>query len=354
MSAAVVSEPRSEAGRLDRAQEIIQSGIDGLRRLQNGLDGAQFHDAVEMVLNCQGSVIVCGIGKAGLVGQKISASLASTGTPSHFLHPAEAVHGDLGKVQSTDVVVLLSYSGETTEVTKLLDALSSNAAGTIAITKDCSTTLAKKVDITLPIGVTKEACHHGLAPTTSTTLMMALGDALTLVVSEARQFTRENFKLFHPGGNLGRSLMSVKEIMRPLHQCRLAPDTCTVGEVFVRSSLPGRRTGAIMLLDEESKLTGIFTDSDLARLLETQGPGCLDHAIAEVMTREFSTVGVSAMLLDAVQIMTSRKLSELPVLDEQGSPMGLVDITDVLDGKDTNQEDGSANSPNILPFVRDL
>ena len=109
-----------------------------------------------------------------------------------------------------------------------------------------------------------------------------------------------------------------------------------------------------MLLDEESKLTGIFTDSDLARLLETQGPGCLDHAIAEVMTREFSTVGVSAMLLDAVQIMTSRKLSELPVLDEQGSPMGLVDITDVLDGKDTNQEDGSANSPNILPFVRDL
>ena len=213
-------------------------------------------------------MIVSGIGKAGLIGQKIMATLASTGTPSHFLHPAEAVHGDLGRVHADDVVLVLSQSGETEEIVRLLPPLAELGVPIIAITGRADSTLGRAARVVIDLGPVEEACPLGLAPSSSTTAMLAVGDALALVVSRMRGFAREDFARFHPAGNLGLKLSKVEQHMRPLEQCRVAPEGQTVREVLVRVSVPGRRTGATMLVDAEGKLSGIFTDSDLARLFE--------------------------------------------------------------------------------------
>lgn len=322
------TENANEPG-LARAKQILGEEIAALNRLAQGLD-ATFVRAVEHLEGCRGCVVVTGIGKAGIVGQKISASLSSTGTPSYFLHPSEAVHGDLGCIRSDDIVLILSYSGETDEVIRLLPSVKETAAATIAITSDSQNTLAKSVDVPLSIGRHREACALGLAPSSTTTLMMALGDALALVVSERRGFTKTQFAKFHPAGSLGRQLTNVKEVMRPLVQCRVASENKTVRQVFVQVSCPGRRTGAIMLTDTGGRLTGIFTDSDLARLLEQSGDERLDAPVASVMSRCFQTIDEDSRLPAALRILSEFKISELPVIDPQGHPIGIVDITDVL------------------------
>ena len=304
--------------KLSRAREILRAEAKALQSLILHLP-ACFAEAVDQICSCAGCVVVTGIGKAGIVAQKLSASLSSTGTPSHFLHASEAVHGDLGCVRSHDVVVLLSYSGETEEVIKLLPTVNGTAAATIAITGDSQCTLAQGVDIAIPIGKHSEACHLGLAPSTSTTLMIALCDALALVVSEQRSFTREQFARFHPGGSLGRKLALVSDAMRPKEECRIASQEVTVREVFVGLSRPGRRTGAIMLLDDE-RLVGIFTDSDLARLLEQQEDHLLDQPIRDLMTKNFHTITSTSRFEDALKIMSQFKISELPVVDDGASP----------------------------------
>jgi len=318
----------SAAHRL-RGRDILESEGQALCQLANRLDDS-FSEAVEVLLNCQGSVVVSGMGKAGLVGQKLSASLASTGTPSHFLHPAEAVHGDLGRVRGADVVLMLSYSGETEEVIRILPCLKSGASAIIAITAQKTSTLGRLATLTLPLGECLEAGLDGLAPSTTTTAMLALGDALTLVVSEQRGFSRDQFARYHPAGNLGRQLAGVCEFMRPLEECRIAHEALSLREVLVSVSRPGRRTGAIMLTNDNGQLAGIFTDSDLARLLERSQENLLDQAISQVMTRAFTTVTADCQLLDAVRIMSERKLSELPVVDERQLPVGVLDVTDVV------------------------
>ena len=323
------TETASQPG-LARAKQILKDEVTALNRLAEGLD-ATFVKAVERLENCGGCVVVTGIGKAGIVGQKISASLSSTGTPSYFLHPSEAVHGDLGCIRSNDVVLILSYSGETDEVTRLLPCFKETAAATVAITSDNHNTLARSVDVSLSIGRHREACALGLAPTSTTTLMMALGDALALVVSERKGFTKSQFAKFHPAGSLGRQLMNVKEVMRPLVQCRVASENKTVRQVFVQVSRPGRRTGAIMLTDTSGRLTGIFTDSDLARLLEQSGNEPLDQPVASVMSRRFQTIDDGSRLPAALRILSEFKISELPVIDGLGNPVGMIDITDVLE-----------------------
>lgn len=314
---------------LERAKEILRGEAQALEALSQTFP-ASFPAAVERILNCSGCVIVTGIGKAGIVGQKLAASLSSTGTPSHFLHPGEAVHGDLGCVRSQDVVVLLSYSGETEEVVRLLALLNAVATSTIAITAHDESTLARSVDLVVPIGRHPEACSLGLAPSTSTTLMMGLCDALALVVSERRAFSREQFAQFHPGGSLGRQLALVADVMRPKDECRMASQDLSVRDVLVQISRPGRRTGAIMLLDQEHQLKGIFTDSDLARLLEHGQDALLDAPIRELMTTQFHTVLGTSRYEDAVQVMSEYKISELPVVDDKGFPLGIIDITDVV------------------------
>ncbi len=252
---------------VERGRNVLRSELQAIEQLIDGLDDA-FAQAVEQLLACRGSVVVSGMGKAGIVGQKLAASLNSTGTPSCFLHPAEAVHGDLGCIRPHDVVLLLSYSGETDEVLRLLPLVGEVAEASLAITAQASSTLARSVDLALLTGQHAEACHMGLAPSCSTTAMLALGDALALVVSSQRGFTREQFAKLHPAGSLGKQLTQVEEIMRPLAECRLANDCQSVRDVLIHVGRPGRRTGATMLTNASGELSGIFTDSDLARLLE--------------------------------------------------------------------------------------
>lgn len=311
------------------AREIIQLEGHALANLSRRLDG-EFCRAVDTLFACQGSVIASGIGKAGLIAQKVAATLASTGTRSHYLHPGEAVHGDLGRIHHDDVMLIFSQSGETEEVVRLLPSLLDFGVGLIAVTARRASTLGQAANVTVELGPLQEACSLGLAPSTSTTAMLALGDALALVTSRMRDFRREDFARFHPAGSLGRQLSKVDDYMRPLSDCRLALESQNVREVFVERSRTGRRTGAIMLTDARGTLAGLFTDSDLARLFENHRDAALDRPIREVMTSRPRTVPQGSMMVDAVAIMAERKISELPVIDAAGRPRGLIDITDVV------------------------
>ena len=311
------------------AQEIILGEASALTCLANNLP-EQFCDAVAAISQTTGSLIIIGIGKAGLIGRKLVATFASTGTPAHFLHPSEAIHGDLGRIQGNDTVLLLSYSGETEEITRLLSKLTDLEIPRIAITSSLNNTLARQSSIVLPLGILQEAGSLRLAPSTSTTAMLALGDALALVTSELQQFTANNFAQFHPGGSLGRKLASVREVMRPLAECRVANQHQTIRDVFVASSMPGRRTGAIMLSDNAGVLTGLFTDSDLARMLEQNNDANFDTPIGNYMTVNPITISDTKMLADAVEIFSDRRISELPVTNAAGEAVGLVDITDTV------------------------
>jgi arabinose-5-phosphate isomerase len=313
---------------LAHGREVLRAEGAAVLATADALDRA-FCCAVRIVEGCTGKVIVTGIGKAGLVAQKISATLASTGSPSHFLHPAEAMHGDLGSVRSDDVVLAVSQSGETEEVTRLLPHLAARRVAIVAFTARPESTLGRAADVVVPTGAVREACALGLAPSTSTAVMLALGDALALVVSSLRQFTPEDFAARHPGGSLGRQLMLVEEAMRPLAECRLARPDETVREVFARP-LPARRTGAVMIIGESGTLAGIFTDSDLARLFERRHDTALDEPIGRVMTGRPTTLPVGTRLRDAVAILEAKRLSELPVLDHDGRPVGLLDIVDLV------------------------
>jgi arabinose-5-phosphate isomerase len=240
------------------------------------------------------------------------------------------MHGDLGRIHSTDLMLILSQSGETEEIVRILPALRSAGVPIVAVTSRAASTLGKASDVVLELGPLKEACHLGLAPSTSTTAMLALGDALALVTSRMRAFGREDFARFHPGGNLGRQLSKVEDHMRPLAECRIASERHTVRQVLIEVSRPGRRSGAMLLVDADGRLTGIFTDSDLARLFERRQDEMLDHPICQVMTARCCTVRKGSAMSDAVEMLAERKISELPVVDESGRPAGLIDVTDIV------------------------
>lgn len=335
----ISDDPLSPFEQLRYAREVLLIEAHSLGQVANRL-GLEFSRAAQLIYECGSSVIVTGMGKAGLVGQKIAATLASTGTRGHFLHPAEAIHGDLGRVHRDDVVLILSQSGETEEIVRLLPSLVRLGAPLIAVTGRGTSTLGRTATVTLELGPLREACPLGLAPSTSTTAMLALGDALALVVSRMRRFQPEDFARFHPGGSLGRQLSRVEDLMRERRQCRIASAALSVRQVFVELSRPERRSGAILLVDEAGRLTGLFTDSDLARLFETRQDAAFDLPIREVMTREPCTVPLGAMVSDAVGIMAERKISELPVVDTQGVPVGLIDITDVVGVVPVESPDG--------------
>ncbi|MBN1394819.1 MAG: KpsF/GutQ family sugar-phosphate isomerase [Pirellulales bacterium] len=327
--AAATADAHSPFEQLRFARGVILAESQALIRVADRLDG-EFCRAVQLFLECRGNVIVSGIGKAGLVGRKIMATLASTGTPSHCLHPAEAMHGDLGRVRAGDVALILSLSGETDEVVRLLPALKEIGAPVVAITGSASSTLGRAAAATIELGPMEEACALRLAPSTSTTAMLAVGDALALAVSRLRGFSREDFARFHPAGNLGFQLSKVDQHMRPLTQCRVAEDEQTVREVLIGATVPGRRSGAIMLVDNDGMLSGIFTDSDLARLFECHRDREMDLAIKRVMTRNPLRVESGSPMVDAVGLMSARKISELPVVNSRGRPLGMLDITDVV------------------------
>ncbi len=327
--ASLALETEAEADGLAFAREVLRIEAQAVERVRDQL-GVSIARAADLVFRCPGSVIVTGMGKAGLVGQKMAATLASTGTRAFPLHPAEAVHGDLGRIRADDVVIALSLSGETEEVVRLVPALRRLGAFLVAITERASSSLGHAADLCIALGPIEEACPLGLAPSASTTVLMAVGDALALLVLRMRDFRAEDFALYHPGGSLGRKLLRVEDVMRTGVKIRRAQVDETVRDVFIRLAGPRRRSGAVLIEDEDRQLLGIFTDSDLARLFEKRREADLDLPIGAVMTSDPIQIPVGATLAEAVEMLKARKISELPVVDGGGRLVGLIDVTDLI------------------------
>ncbi len=317
------------ADRLEYARQVVRAEAAALELVAKRLD-ASFLRAVDLLYQCAGRIAVTGTGKSADVGQKIVGTLNSTGSRAYLLDATRAMHGDLGMVHADDVILALSHSGESEEIVRLLGPLRGLAAALVALTGNGVSTLARQADVAIVFGPVEEVCPLGLAPSTSTTAMMAVGDALAFVLSRMRGFTHEDFARFHPAGSLGRKLLNVDALMRRGDDLRLASATDTVREVFAQVRRRGRRTGAIMLVDAMGRLCGLFTDSDLARLFEQRHDVALDRSIAEVMTPDPLTVPLGSRVLDAVEILRRHHISELPVVDAAGRPIGLLDITDVI------------------------
>jgi arabinose-5-phosphate isomerase len=330
------------ADRLAYAQEIVRGEAAALELIAERLDQS-FLEAVELMRRCAGRIAVTGTGKSADVGQKIAGTLNSTGTRAYVLDATRAVHGDLGMVHPNDIVLALSHSGESEEIVRLLGPLRQLATGIIGLTSEARSTLATKADVAIVLGPLEEVCPLGLAPSTSTTAMIAVGDALAFVLTRLRDFTREDFARFHPAGSLGRKLVKVDAMMRTGDDIRLASQDAPIREVFSQVRRRGRRTGAVMLVDDQGRLRGLFTDSDLARLFEQRRDHALDRPIREVMTPEPITVPLGTRVIDAVEILSRRKISELPVVDADGRPAGLVDITDLI---------GLVPADNVEPSAR--
>jgi arabinose-5-phosphate isomerase len=314
------------------AEQVIGAETAALRGLVAALDG-HFDRAVRLILDCPGAVLTSGIGKAGHVARKLSASFSSTGTPSHFLNPAEAMHGDLGSVRKGDVVVILSYSGESDEILRMLNVLKKLGTPVIAMTSTPTNALGRYADVVLKLGRVEEACPLGLAPSASTTAMTALGDALFLAVMKWRKFTAEEFALYHPAGQLGRKLIRVREAMtfRVGENMPIASDRLTVKQVLHDVSSIKRRSGAVILVDDAGKVSGIFTDGDLRRTFTDADAGAaLNRPIREVMTKNPKRINGDHLASEAMAVMRPHRIDELPVVDEQDRPIGLIDIQDLV------------------------
>jgi arabinose-5-phosphate isomerase len=314
------------------AEQVIRAEMTALSGLVPALDD-HFDRAVRMILECQGAMLTSGIGKAGHVARKLSASFSSTGTPSHFLNPAEAMHGDLGSVRKGDVVLILSYSGESDEILRMLNVLKKLGNPVIAMTSTPGSSLGRYADAVLKLGRIEEACPLGLAPSASTTAMMALGDALFLSVMKWRQFTAEEFALYHPAGQLGRKLIRVREAMtfKIGENLPIASDKLTVKQVLHDVSSIKRRSGAVILVDDQKRVNGIFTDGDLRRTFTDVDAGAaLNRPIRDVMTKNPKRIRGDQLASEAMAIMRPFRIDELPVVDEQDRPIGLIDIQDLV------------------------
>jgi arabinose-5-phosphate isomerase len=324
-AAAIAVDP---ARALKLARQVMQTEADAIVALSGRL-GVAFVAAVNLLLHCSGRVVVSGIGKSGHVGHKLAATLASTGTPAFFVHPAEASHGDLGMITPNDVVVMLSNSGETDELVMLAPHLKREGAHLIAITGNEQSSLAQAADVHLDAAVDAEACPLGLAPTASTTAALALGDALALVLLDARGFSAEDFARSHPGGNLGRRLLTrVSDIMRTGEALPVSPASATLGEAIVEMSRKGM--GMTAIVDGERRVVGIFTDGDLRRSLD-RVRDVAAVSVATVMTTTPRTVRATQLAVDCVEIMEAPpKVSQLLVIDDEHRLQGALHLHDLF------------------------
>ena len=302
-----------------------RAGLDALHdALANGL-GQPFAEAIAMIRASSGRVIVSGMGKSGHVGRKIAATLASTGTPSHFVHPAEASHGDLGMVQPEDVVIALSWSGEAVELSAIVGYTRRFRVGLIAITANRDSALGREADIPLVLPKAEEACPNGLAPTTSTTMQMALGDALAVALLEARGFSRQDFYVYHPGGKLGAQLKTVATIMHSGEHLPVVGETAAMADVV--SMITAKGFGCAIVVDADGKLGGVVTDGDLRRKL---GSGWGGRLARDVMTRDPRRIAPDALTAEALEMVNRLRVTALIVADAQERPVGLVHVHDLL------------------------
>ena len=314
---------------LGRARRVLSVEISELERLAGRLD-EHFTHAVKLLreaIERRGKIVVLGVGKSGHIGEKIAATLTSTGAPAVVLDSLNALHGDLGVISDGDVILTLSYSGETEELLRVLPALARFSVKKVSLTGNPSSTLAKASDVVLDVSVSQEACPHNLAPTSSTTVMLALGDALAMVLLEERGFTRDDFARFHPGGNLGRSLLlRVRDIMRGGEESAVVKTTDPVIEVL--KVLTEKRAGAALVVDGKGLLAGIFTHGDFARRFPTD-PTIGTRAVSEVMTANPVTIDADKLAAEVLVVLEQHRIDDLVVTDAGGKPLGVVDSQDL-------------------------
>lgn len=315
---------------IEQAKQVLKIEAEAIEALLPRIDG-HFVDAVRMILDCRGRVVVTGMGKSGLIGKKIMATLASTGTPSFFLHPAEGIHGDLGMVTADDVIIALSNSGETGEVLNILPSVKRIGAKIIAFCGVETSTLVKNADVFLNVGVEKEACPLGLAPTASTTAALAMGDALAVALLTERHFTPADFALYHPGGSLGRKLLlTVEKVMHAGEDNPKVTEDQTVKVALFTMTAKG--LGAVSVVSEDGHLLGIITDGDIRRGL-AKGHEFLDYPVSRIMTRTPKTITADRLAAQALHIMEKnepRPITVLPVVDEKFRAIGILHLTDLL------------------------
>lgn len=315
---------------IEYSKQVITAECRAVSNMVDAVDDG-FAAALELLFSACGSVIVTGMGKAGLIGQKISATFASTGTPSHFLHPAEAVHGDLGRVRPGDVVLALSHSGESAEVLRLIDPLKQQQVKLVSITGSSRSRLAEYSDVVICMGRLDEACPLGLAPSVSTACMLAIGDALAFTLMKARDFGVEDYARFHPAGALGAMLITVGQSMmfRPGQKLPIAGQDDTIEKM--NSDLKDvPRRGAVMVVDENETLVGIITDADLRRMMSEKGPDVFACKARDVMTPNCKKVTPDTLAAEAMALFHQYRIDELPVVDENDRPVGMIDVQDIV------------------------
>lgn len=314
----------------DRAVEVLNIEADAIRALIPRIND-EFEQAIDLILACKGRVVVTGMGKSGHIGKKLAASFASTGTPSFFMHPAEAFHGDLGMVTSNDIVLAISNSGESLEIVNILSIIRRIGASIIAMSGRRESTLGKNSEVFIDISVEREACPMGLAPTASTTATLAMGDAMAIALLAKRNFTAQDFAVFHPGGALGRKLLlNVEHVMHSGEDNPVISGGKTAKEAIFTMTSKG--LGATSVIDGSGKLIGIVTDGDIRRSLE-KGHQFLDEAVEKLMTKTPKTISKEKLAAEALSMMEKhqpRPITVLPVVDAAGTPIGIVHLTDLL------------------------
>lgn len=316
---------KGESRARQTARRVLEVESSAVREMSTRLD-ASFDHAVEQIVGCKGRVVVTGMGKSGIICQKMSATLSSTGTPSLFLHPAEALHGDLGMIVEGDVLLVVSNSGETPEVVRLLELVRRLGAGIVALTGNPDSTLARHADVHLDVGVDREACSLDLVPTASTCASMAMGDALAVACYESRGFTSEDFARFHPGGRLGHRLRLVRSVMH--HGAEVPRVHETTGMTQAVEEMSRKGLGMTCVVDANDRLSGVLTDGDLRRrILHEAKP--LDGTAGDAMSSAPTTIGADALASEALKLMEQRKITSLPVADDDGCLQGVVQIHDL-------------------------
>ncbi|MFI0348546.1 MAG: SIS domain-containing protein [Chthoniobacterales bacterium] len=314
---------------LERARRVLNIEAEEIQKLSLRLNET-FEKAVKLLsktLEQRGKIVVLGVGKSGHIGEKIAATLTSTGAPALVLNPLNAIHGDLGVIEDGDILLLLSYSGETEELLNLLPSLARFDVLRIAMTGNLQSSLARASDLVLDVEVSQEACPHNLAPTSSSTVMLALGDALAMVLLEARGFTRENFARFHPGGRLGRSLLlRVRDIMRNADQVAVVPRTAVVVDVL--KELTSKRAGAALVIEPDGRLAGIFTHGDFARHFPSDSQ-IGQRAVEELMTVNPVTIDADKLAVEVLVVLEQHRVDDLVVTDDSRKPVGIVDSQDL-------------------------
>ena len=309
------------------ARKVLKVEAQAIQKLMSRID-RDFERALDLMQQCSGRVVVTGMGKPGFIGRKIAATFASTGTPSFFVHPAEAIHGDLGMITKQDIVIAISNSGETEEITRLLSTIKKIGARLIALTGNQQSTLAENSDVVLNVGLEREACPWNLAPTASTTASLAMGDALALCLAKRKGFREEDFAFLHPGGSLGKKLIKVRDLMRKGKANPIVRGNATVEKALL--AITSARAGSCTIVDQNGKLKGIFTDGDLRRHLKQNGVSILAKSIEPFSTKKPVAIEEDKLAAEALQILRDRNIDELPVVDRKGRAVGLLDVQDLL------------------------